>query len=63
MTPKELKEKTAKERSELLVNFREELFHLNLKKTTGQLEKSHRIKEIKRTIARLITLAKQTVAN
>lgn len=56
MTPKELREKTVQERTNLLKQLREELFHLRLKRSTAQLEKVHRIREIKKDIARLLTL-------
>lgn len=59
MTPKELREKSSKERDSLKGELSQELFHLKLKKSTGQLEKNHRIKEIRRDVARLLTLEKE----
>lgn len=56
MTPNEIKEKSAVERAKLLKELREEFFQLNLKKTTSQLEKTHRLSEIKKDIARLLTI-------
>lgn len=59
MTPKELKEKTDKELQQLKNDLMEELFQLKIKKSTGQLEKTHRLRLIKKDIARILTLEKQ----
>ncbi len=56
MTLKELKEKSAKELKALQGELNLELFQLKMKKNTGQLEKTHRLKEIKKDLARILTL-------
>jgi large subunit ribosomal protein L29 len=59
VTPSELREKNLKELGALEDELREELFKLKMQNATGQLEKSHRLQEVKRDIARLLTIAKQ----
>jgi large subunit ribosomal protein L29 len=59
VTPKELREKTLQELKTLEQSLREELFKLNLQNAMGQLEKTHRLKELKRDIARVLTLLKE----
>lgn len=54
----EIKEKKS-EWGKLEKEWREELFGLKLKNATKQLDKTHRIKEIKRDLARLLTLRQQ----
>jgi len=51
----ELKDKTVAELMALSRELREELFNLRLQQASGQLEKPHRIKMIKRDIARIET--------
>jgi len=51
----ELKDKTVAELMALSRERREELFNLRLQQASGQLEKPHRIKMIKRDIARIET--------
>ncbi len=59
MTPNELREKNLKELVALEKDLREELFKLRMQDATGQLEKNHRIREVKRDLARLLTIARQ----
>ncbi|TFE69364.1 50S ribosomal protein L29 [Methylacidiphilum sp. Yel] len=52
-------------KQELLVKeqeCREELFRLRMQKSTAQLEKPSRIKELKKLIARIKTISKQKFA-
>ena len=58
MKPNEIKEKKA-EWSKLELEWREELFRLRLKNSTKQLEQTGRIKQIKKDLARLLTLRQQ----
>jgi len=51
MTPDQL--------SEELTRLRKEQFNLRFQKATGQLENTHRVREVRRTIARVLTLQKQ----
>ena len=59
MKPNQLREKSAVELAKQAVEFKEELFALNLKKSTGQLDKPHRLKEIKRNLARVLTIQRE----
>jgi large subunit ribosomal protein L29 len=56
MTPDQL--------AETLVNLKKEQFNLRFQKATGQIEKTHRVEEVRRDIARLKTVlrTKQAVA-
>ena len=56
MTPDQL--------SQELVNLKKEQFNLRFQKATGQMEKTHRVSEIRRDIARIKTVlrAKQPAA-
>lgn len=56
MKPGEMREKTSTERAKLQSSLKEELFMLKIKKATGQLEKVHRLREIRHDLARLATL-------
>lgn len=58
MKTKELRERTRDELDELYDDLREELFKLRAQRAVSQLEKSHRVKEVRRTIARLLTILK-----
>ena len=56
MTPDELREKSGEELKKLSADLKEELFRLKIRKDTGQLEKTHRIKELKKDLARINTI-------
>lgn len=56
MKSKEIRELSSKEIQVKINEFRAELLNLILRKTTGQMEKPHLIKEKRRTIARLETI-------
>ncbi len=58
MKAKKLREKTREELEQLLDDSRQELFNLNSQLHIGQVEKPHRIPQLKRDIARLITILK-----
>lgn len=58
MKTKELREKTRDELEEIHDDLREELFKLRAQRAVSQLEKSHRVKEVRRTIARVRTILK-----
>ena len=45
-----------------LAESKEELFNLRFQKATGQLEKTGRVKEVRRDIARIKTIAAQKAA-
>jgi ribosomal protein L29 len=59
VTPDEVREKNLQELAVLKKDLQEELFKLQMQNATGQLEKSHRLKEIKRDIARVATITAQ----
>lgn len=59
MTLKNWKGKNAEDTAKELSALKEELFGLRLKKVTGQLEKQHRLQDVKREIARGLTYFKQ----
>ena len=58
MKAKELREKTREELEELYDDRRQELFNLYSQRSMSQLEKPHRVKVIKRDIARIQTILK-----
>jgi len=53
---KDLREQSPAELKKLLRDLREELLTARLHKRTGQLEKTHRTKELRRDIARVLTI-------
>lgn len=56
MRIKELKDKSNDELSQLLREQEEELFNLRSAKNTGQLDKPHKFKKVRKTIARIKTI-------
>jgi len=59
VTPSEIREKNLQELATLEKDLKEELFKLKMQNATGQLEKSHRLREVQRDIARVLTIARQ----
>lgn len=55
MTLNTVKGKSPVELVKLYHSLKEELFRLRLKKASNQLDKTHRFKEIKKDIARILT--------
>ena len=51
---------TSDERSDKLAELKKEQFNLRFQKATQQLEKTSRVKEVRRDIARLKTLMSET---
>ena len=49
--------------NEELANLKKEQFNLRFQKATGQLEKTDRVKEVRRDIARIKTIARQKAAD
>lgn len=62
---KDLRELSVNELQKKIRDTREELLDSRLKKKTGQLEKSHLLKELRRDVARMKTLLgqKEPVSN
>lgn len=56
MKAAELREKSPGELHELLTEQRSEQFKLRMQHYTGQLEQASRLKETRRTIARILTV-------
>ncbi|MBL7686359.1 MAG: 50S ribosomal protein L29 [Deltaproteobacteria bacterium] len=56
MTPKELRTKSEVELKRLVVDLQDEHFKLTLQNSTGQLEKNHRLGELRREVARVHTI-------
>jgi len=54
--PSELMELTLKELKQEEGNLRKELFNLRFQKVTGEIENPMRIREVKRQIARVLTI-------
>lgn len=56
---KDLREKTSAELEKLVRELQEKLLKARLDKLTGQLEKTHLLKEYRRDIARVLTVINQ----
>lgn len=56
LTASDLRSKSDSEFEKKKAELKEELFRLKVKKATSQLEKIHRVKEVKRDLARLLTV-------
>lgn len=56
MKIEELRGKTQDELNALLVDLKKESFNLRFQKTTGELENTSRIREVRRTVATIKTL-------
>ena len=55
----DLRAKTDDQLSEQLVSLKKEQFNLRFQAATGQAEKTHRVDEVRKTIARIKTLQTQ----
>jgi large subunit ribosomal protein L29 len=56
MKVKELRDMTVEELDQQLQDFKKEVFNLRLQQATAQLENAARIKDLRRSIARLKTI-------
>ncbi len=61
MKVKEIKELTMEELEQQLQDIKKEQFNLQLQQVSGQLENSARVKELRRTVARIKTIQNQKV--
>ncbi len=59
MTAKEIREMTSEELENKLTELKAELFNLRFQHTINQLENPHRLTEVKRDIARVMTILRQ----
>ncbi len=55
----EIKQMSADELNQKLASLKDELFHLRFQLATGQLDNPMRIKEVKKSIARIKTIQTQ----
>lgn len=59
---KDLREKSAEQLREELVNLKKESFNLRFQQATGQLENNSRIRAVRRDAARVMTILNQKAA-
>ncbi|HEN4159327.1 TPA: 50S ribosomal protein L29 [Staphylococcus aureus] len=59
MKAKEIRDLTTSEIEEQIKSSKEELFNLRIQLATGQLEETARIRTVRKTIARLKTVARE----
>jgi large subunit ribosomal protein L29 len=62
MKAADIRTKTADELDADLADLKKEQFNLRFQKATGQLEKTGRVREVRRDIARIKTIAAQKAA-
>jgi large subunit ribosomal protein L29 len=63
MTSKEIRDLSPAEISTKVRETREQLLQLKLRKQTGQVEKTHELRTLRKDIARLETIANEKKAN
>ena len=63
MKARELKELTAEELLKMEKELKEEIFNLRFQHSTGQLDNTARLKQVKKDIARLETTLRQKALN
>ena len=61
MNVKEIKELTSEELDQRLRDIKKEQFNLQLQQVSGQLENPARLKELRRTVARIKTIQNQKI--
>ena len=62
MKASEIRSMTPDERTDQLASLKKEQFNLRFQKATGQLEKTARVKQVRRDIARIKTIAAEKSA-
>ncbi|PZN55203.1 MAG: 50S ribosomal protein L29 [Proteobacteria bacterium] len=62
MKAEELRSKTQDQLADELAALKKEQFNLRFQKATGQLEKTARVKQVRRDIARIKTIAAEKAA-
>ena len=60
MKAKEIRDMNAAEMDQKIAGLKEELFNLRFQIATGQLENPMRIREVKKAIARITTIQRET---
>jgi large subunit ribosomal protein L29 len=63
MKTEEIKGLTVDQLSDELLKLKKEQFNLRFQKATGQMEKTARVKQVRRDIARIKTIAAQKAAS
>lgn len=63
MKAADFRAKTPDQLNEELASLKKEQFNLRFQKAVGQLEKTARVKEVRRHIARIKTIARQKAAD
>ena len=63
MKIEELKNKTIDQLKSILIDLKKESFNLRFQKANGQLENAARVKIVKRSVARVLTLINDKVKN
>jgi len=63
MNANELRNKSAQDLEQELLNLRREQFALRMQQGTGQLGKPHRVKAVRRDIARIKTILNEKAGN
>ena len=59
MKPSELRDMTIEELRQKEAELRKELFNLRFQKVTGEIQNPNRIKEVKKDIARVLTIIRE----
>jgi len=63
MKATEIRAQTPDQMNDELAKLKKEQFNLRFQKATGQLEKTARVKQVRRDIARIKTIARQAAVN
>ena len=63
MTAKEIREKSNTELLQEIETLKDELFNLRFQQATGQLENTARIRQVRKTIARIKTVIRERELN
>ena len=59
MKASEIREMTVEELNKKVLELKEELFHLNFQNAINQLDNPHRIADVKKDIARVMTILRE----
>ncbi|WP_291318715.1 50S ribosomal protein L29 [Desulfonatronospira sp.] len=62
MKPEEIRKLSAADMQKQLHGFRQELFNLRFQHSTGQLENTQRMTQVRKNIARILTILKEKEA-
>lgn len=62
MKAQDIRDKTPDQLNEELLKLKKEQFNLRFQAATGQLEKTSRVKEVRRDIARIKTILREKLA-